>query len=302
MGTRFASQKEKAGVFFALGAFGFWGFLPIYFKTIQHVSPLEILCHRIVWSVPITALLIFLLRGWKELGHAVSARTVVGTLFLSALLVGTNWLIFIYAVSTDRIVEASLGYFINPLVNVLLGVVLLRERLRRWQAIAVVLAALGTLNQTIQQDGLPWISLALAFTFGFYGLLRKTVSIESVNGLFFETSLLTPFALGYLLYRGINGVGAFGAVDWQTTTLLSFAGFITSVPLVCFTSATRRLHYSTIGLLQYLAPSLQFLIGVFYYGDPFTATHMVTFAFIWSGLAIFVAGTLSAAREVEARS
>lgn len=286
------SQKQKIGVFFALAAFGFWGLVPIYFKAVQHVPPLNVLCHRVVWSVPFTAALITVGRQWKSLREALGVSRVLGTLFLSATLVAFNWFVFIYAITTNRVIHASLGYFINPLVNVLLGMVFLRERLDRWQTLAVLLAATGTLNLTIRQGRLPWISLALAFSFGFYGLLRKTVRIESLNGLFVETSLLFPFAFAYLAFAAWKGVGAFGVVNWHTTLLLALAGAVTSVPLVWFTSAARKLRYSTIGLLQYLAPSLQFTLAVFLYKEPFTVAHQVTFGFIWMGLAIFMADSL----------
>jgi chloramphenicol-sensitive protein RarD len=274
-------------VLFALAAFGFWGIVPVYFKAVQHVAPFEILCHRVVWSVPFTALLITLSRDWRVLLKAVITRKVLGTLFLSATLVATNWFIFIYAILTDRLLQASLGYFINPLVNVLLGIMFLRERLRSLQILAVFLAAAGTFNLTVNYGMLPWISLALAFSFGFYGLLRKTVLIESVNGLFVETSLLFPFAVVYLLFQAVKGVGAFGVIDWQTTTLLGLAGLVTSLPLVWFTSAARRLKYSTLGLVQYIAPSLQFLLAVLCYHEPFTRVYLLTFGCIWAGLAIF---------------
>lgn len=286
------SQKQKIGVFFALAAFGFWGLVPIYFKAVQHVPPLNILCHRVVWSVPFTAALITIGRQWGSLREALGVSRVLGTLFLSATLVAFNWFVFIYAITTNRVIHASLGYFINPLVNVLLGMVFLRERLGRWQTLAVLLAAAGTLNLTIGQGQLPWISLALAFSFGFYGLLRKTVRIESLNGLFVETSLLFPFAFAYLAFAAWKGVGAFGTVNWQTTLLLALAGAITSAPLVWFTSAARKLRYSTIGLLQYVAPSLQFTLAVYLYKEPFTVAHQVTFGFIWTGLAIFMADSL----------
>ena len=263
----------------------------MYFKLIGQVYPMEVLGHRIVWSVPFLALLIVLERQGHVLREILSDPKVVATLFLTALLVGGNWFIFIYAVLTDRILDASLGYFINPLMNVLLGAVFLKERLRRGQGLAVFLAGIGTLVMTVHQGGLPWISLVLPFSFGFYGLLRKTVPVDSVKGLFIETALLFPVAFIYLVYREMNGVGSFVNVDWQTTLLLSLAGVITSGPLICFTKAARRLRYGTLGLLQYLAPTLQFFLGVFCYDEPFTAAHTITFCFIWGGLGLFTADT-----------
>jgi chloramphenicol-sensitive protein RarD len=183
-----------------------------------------------------------------------------------------------------------------------LGIVFLRERLRPWQVLAVFLAAAGTFNLMVNYGMLPWISLTLAFSFGFYGLIRKTVLIESVNGLFIETSLLCPFAVVYLLYRAVKGIGAFGVIDWQTTTLLLLAGLVTSLPLVWFTSAARRLQYTTIGIVQYLAPSLQFLLAVLYYHEPFTSVYLITFAFIWAGLAIFIVDSLFLQRRNPIRS
>ena len=282
------SREQKLGVSCALAAYGFWGMVPIYFKSIGHVSPLEILSHRVIWSVPLTAVLIALAHDWLGLRRALASKEVWRTLLVTALLVTINWLIFIYAVNTDRILQASLGYYINPLVNVLLGVVFLRERLRPLQVVAVLFAAAGTANITIQFGRFPWIALVLAFSFGTYGLLRKTVRIEAVNGLFVETALVCPIALGYLIYLGIKGGLAFGNVDHQTTWLLFLAGAVTAFPLVWFTSAARRLRYSTMGLLQYLAPSLMFLLAVFRYGEPFTLINFITFGCIWTGLAIFV--------------
>jgi chloramphenicol-sensitive protein RarD len=207
---------------------------------------------------------------------------------MSASLVACNWFVFIYAVATDQVLEASLGYFINPLVNVLLGMVFLRERLRPWQGVAVLLAAAGTLVLTVSYGRVPWIALVLAFSFGVYGLVRKTVRIESLNGLFVETTLLSPVALGYLLLVGLQGQGRFLAGDAGTSGLLVLAGAITALPLVWFTSGARRLTYTTVGLLQYLAPTLQFLLAVAVYGEPFTMVHLLTFTLIWAGLSIFM--------------
>jgi chloramphenicol-sensitive protein RarD len=286
------AQSPKIGIIYALAAFGFWGFVPIYFKAVREVPPIEVLAHRIVWSVPLIALLITLSGNWKNLREALPFRRVLGTLFLSSVLVMANWFVFIYAISTDRVLQASLGYFINPLVNVILGVIFLRERLGLWQAMAVLLAAIGTLNLVLRLDEIPWISLFLAFSFGFYGLLRKTVQIEALNGLFVETGILCPFAAAYLLLLAKRHTGSFGTSDWAMTTLLFLAGAVTTLPLLWFTSATRRLRYTTIGLFQYLAPSLNFYLAVFYYNEPFTTAHFLTFSCIWTGLAIFVTDSL----------
>ncbi len=283
-----ASREQKLGVSGALAAYSFWGLVPVYFKAVGHVSPLEILSHRVVWSVPLTAFLIALARDWSGLRRSLAAAGVWRILLVTALLVTTNWLVFIYAVNTDRLLQASLGYYINPLVNVLLGVVFLGERLRPLQVLAVLFAAAGTANITFQFGRFPWIAMVLAFSFGIYGLLRKTVRIEAVHGLFVETTLISPFALGYLIGQGTTGGLAFGTMDFKTTGLLLLAGAVTTFPLVWFTSAARRLRYSTMGLLQYLAPSLMFILAVFRYGESFSLINLITFGCIWSGLAIFV--------------
>jgi len=282
------SRGRRVGVLYGLAAFGFWGLVPIYFKAVAHVPPLEILAHRVVWSVVLTAALLSLGRGWRGLQAAAASPRLLGILFMSAALVSCNWFVFIYAVATDQVLEASLGYFINPLVNVLLGMVFLRERLRPWQGVAVLLAAAGTIVLTVSYGRLPWIALVLAFSFGVYGLVRKTVRIESLNGLFVETTLLSPVALGYLVFLGLQGHGRFLAGDVRTSLLLVLAGAVTALPLVWFTSGARRLTYTTVGLLQYLAPTLQFLLAVLVYGELFTGVHLLTFTLIWAGLSIFM--------------
>ncbi len=286
-GSPEAENGQKKGLLYALAAFGFWGLVAVYFKALQHVPSMEVLAHRVFWSVPLTALLLSYSHGWSSLRTSLRSPRVLKTLFLSASLVLVNWFVFIYAIQTGRVVEASLGYYINPLVNVLLGTVFLGERLRRTQLVAVALAALGTLNMLILQGTLPWIALILASSFGLYGLLRKTVAVEPVGGLFVETALMTPLAVGYLVFLGIRTEICFGLVDTATTVLLAMTGAVTAFPLVWFTHAARRLKLSTLGLIQYLAPTLQFLLGVLAYGEPFGWTHLITFCCIWAGVGIF---------------
>lgn len=284
-------KKQKEGLFYALAAFGFWGLVAVYFKALQHVPSIEVLAHRVFWSIPVTAFLLCIGRGWGRLRVSLGYPKVLKTLFFSASLVLINWFVFIYAIQTGRVVEASLGYYINPLVNVLLGTIFLRERLRRTQAAAVALAAAGTLNLLIFQGTLPWIALVLAFSFGLYGLLRKTVAMEPVAGLFVEAVLMAPLALGYLIFLGIRTQICFGLVDATTTFLLAMAGAVTAFPLVWFTHAARRLQLSTLGLIQYLAPTLQFFLGVIAYGEPFGWAQLITFCCIWVGVGIFAAET-----------
>jgi chloramphenicol-sensitive protein RarD len=284
----FSPRDQKNGVIYALSAFTVWGLVPIYFKAIQQATPFEILCHRVAWTVPLTALLVTWSRDWKTLKTALSDKKVLITLFCTSGLIASNWFVFIYSVNTGHVLQASLGYYISPLVNVVMGVIFLRERLRPMQILAVLLALAGTFNLTVTYGVFPWISLYLAFTFGTYGLLRKTVAIEAVNGLFIETTLLLPFALGYLLFLGGKGELVFGVAGWGISTLIALSGAVTTVPLIWFTVAARRLRLMTLGLFQYIAPSLGFLLAVFLYHEPFTYAHLVTFVLIWTGLAIFM--------------
>lgn len=269
----------------ALAAYLSWGALPIYYKALHWVPPFELLAHRVVWSMVFLALLVTFQRRWRELGPAVSGRRLApylaSTIFLSA-----NWLIFIWAVNSGRILEASLGYFINPLVNVLFGVTLLRERLTWRQGVAVVLAGLGVFALVVRAGVFPWVSIVLAFSFGSYGLVRKKAAMDAVVGLFIETALLTPLSLLYLVLLAARGQGSFGA-SAATTALLTAAGAFTAVPLIWFALGVRSLRLSTMGLLQYIAPTGQFLLAVGLYREPFTGAHAVAFGFIWASLALY---------------
>ncbi len=287
---------------YALAAFIFWGLTPIYFKAVDQVPPLELLAHRVVWSVPLIALLITMGRQWGELRRALAAPKVWLVLGITTCLISNNWFVFIYAMVSGQVLAASLGYFINPLVNVVLGMVFLKERLRPWQAAAVLLAAAGTLNLALGYGQLPWISLTLAVSFSAYGLLRKTVPIESLNGLFVETGFLLPPALAYLLWLAVAGQGAFVSDGLEISGLLFLSGAVTALPLIWFTSAARRLPYTTLGLFQYLGPSLQFCLAVFVYKEPFTVSHLITFGCIWVGLAVYMTDSFRAQRRAKPSS
>ncbi len=294
-----SAKRQREGFLYALAAFGFWGLVAVYFKALQHVPAMEVLAHRVFWSIPVTAILLCVTHSWGRLRASLRSPKVLKTLFLSSSLVLVNWFVFIYAIHSGRVVEASLGYYINPLVNVLLGTVFLKERLRRTQAAAVGLAAIGTLNLVVLQGTVPWIAFVLAFSFGLYGLLRKTVAIEPVEGLFVETVLMGPLALLYLVLLGIRTEICFALVDSMTTFLLAMAGAVTAFPLVWFTHAARRLQLSSLGLMQYLAPTLQFLLGVFVYGEPFGWAHLLTFCCIWGGVGIFAAEAWVSSRSLK---
>ena len=280
----------------ALAAFGFWGVIPVYIKAVAHVPAPELLAHRTFWSVILLLVLIALGQRWTAMRGALAQRRIWLLLAASTSLLALNWLVFIWAITEGRVLETSLGYYINPLVNVLLGVLVLRERLNPWQGLAVALAAIGVLNLTLQLGSFPWVSLTLAASFGIYGLIRKTIRLNSIEGLFVETAMIAPLAIGYLIYLGFTGTGAFGGHDRATDILLVLSGVVTAVPLLAFASAARRLQYTTVGFFQYIAPTGHFLLAVFVYDEVFTNAHLVTFALIWTALAIFTAQSLYALR------
>ena len=279
--------NRRAGLMLGVGAYLMWGILPIYFKAIDHVSALEIVAHRILWSLVFLALLASLWSKWPGIRAAVSTPRILATLLLTAILIGANWVIWIYAVVSGHVLEGSLGYYLNPLVNVLFGVFLLKEKLTRAQVFAVFLAACGVAIMALGAGGAIWISLSLALSFATYGFLRKVAPVDSIEGLTVETALLTPIALGWILFLQRTGEGALLAGDATTDMLLVAGGIITAVPLLLFTAAARRLPYSMLGFLQYIAPSLQFALAVLVYGERFTLAHAVCFGAIWTALAIF---------------
>jgi chloramphenicol-sensitive protein RarD len=278
--------SARAGTAAAMAAFVIWGLFPLYWKLLSAVPAFEVVAHRTAWGLVSVAVWVTLRGRWGDARAVASRPGTILRLGGSAVLIGLNWLLYVWAVIHDHVVEASLGYFVNPLVNVLLGVLVLRERLGRAEWIAVALAAAGVAVMTAWHGRLPWIALTLAVSFGLYGLARKTVGADAVVGLLWETALLAPLAAGYLVVLGWRGSGAFGPYDPGTSSLLVLAGAVTAVPLVLFALGARALPLSTVGLLQYLSPSLQFLLAVFAFREPFTPAHAATFAFIWTALAI----------------
>jgi chloramphenicol-sensitive protein RarD len=246
-------------------------------------------------------LLLFIQRRWKEARGVLQSRNVRVFLVTGSLL-AVNWLTYIWAVNTNQIVETSLGYFINPLLNVCLGMVFLRERLHRWQLLSVVLALAGVLFLTLRYGRIPWIALTLAFTFGFYGLLRKTARAESMVGLLCETGIVTPIALTYLIIVGLRGAGTFGFQSLETDVLLAGAGVVTAVPLLLFAHGARRIQYSTVGFLQYIAPTGQLLVGVLLYKEPFTRAHGVSFGLVWLAIVIYATSSVMIYRNQMARA
>jgi chloramphenicol-sensitive protein RarD len=287
-------DERARGLGYALAAYLAWGMLPLYFKALRAVPAVEVLAHRVVWSLVLLSALLAA-RGGKAAFRAAFRRDRLPILAVTTCLIATNWLVYIWAVQTGRVLEASLGYFVNPLVNVLLGVLFLGETLSRGQRIAVALAAAGVGVLVVRAGTFPWLSLVLALSFGLYGLLRKRAGLDAVGGLLAETALLAPPALVLLGVRAASGAGAFGG-EAGTSLLLAAAGPITALPLVWFTLAVHRLRLSTVGLVQYLAPTCQFLLAVLLYREPFGAAHAAAFAFIWASLALYSWDALARAR------
>jgi len=288
-------DAATAGLVFGLGAYLVWGLLPAFLKTLGHVPATEILAHRVLWSLGLMLILISAVGRWPQVAAVLRSPRLVATLAGTALLIGVNWLIYIWAVNSAHVLETSLGYFINPLLNVALGVAVLGERLGRVQVAAVLLATAGVAYLTVAQGSLPWVSLALAASFGLYGLLRKIAPVDPLTGLFAETLLMAPFAALYISYAQLSGAGSFGT-DGSTSLLLAASGALTAAPLLLFAAAAKRLRYSTLGLLQYLAPTLQFLLAVLAFGEPLSPAHLVAFALIWTGLALYAGDTLRGER------
>jgi chloramphenicol-sensitive protein RarD len=284
------SERESTGPLghlSAAAAFLSWGLLAIYWKALGHVPAFEILCHRMLWSCVFTALVLTVWRRWGELVTAIRDRRTFLFMCLGSLLIAGNWLTYIWAVNADRVLETSLGYYIVPMANAVLGWVVLKDRPRNLQFAAIILAAAGVANLLVFYGGLPWPALVLAFSFSTYGLIRKISSVGPVPGLFFETLVTGVPAAGYLLFLGARGQGAMGAADPSTDLLLLAAGPLTTMPLVFFVFGARRIRMVTLGFYQYIAPTCFFLLGVFVYGEPFTGAHLATFLLIWAGIALY---------------
>ncbi len=290
-----ASETRRKGFFLGLAAYGFWGVLPIYFKQIPHVPPVDIVAHRILWSIPLLALLLIATRQLPALKAVARHPQTLGLLAITAVLIAINWLLYIYAIVNGHILAGSLGYYLNPLANVVLGRFVLKERLAWLQWAAVALAAVGISALAIGALDQLWISLGLCVSFATYGLLRKVAPVNSAVGLTVETGMLLPFALVWLFWGVAHGQPSFGANTHDTLLLLA-AGLVSTVPLLLFTAAARALPYSTLGMLQFIAPTLQFLLAVGVYGEAFTTAHAIAFGAIWTALIIYVSVLLRQSR------
>ncbi len=280
-------MMDKRGVLSVTGAYLLWGFLPIFWKSVQVVPAFELLCHRIAWSFVFVVLLLIGRKEWEWLRQARKNPKVLITFLVTAGLLAFNWFTFVWAINAGHIVDASLGYFINPLFSVLLGLLFLKERLRPWQWVAITIAAGGVIFLTLGYGAFPWIAFALAISFGFYGLLRKTAALGSLEGLALETTILFLPALAYLVYVELVGTGSFGHAGATINILLAFTGVVTALPLIWFAYGARRVTLATVGILQYIAPTFQFLLGVLVYGEEFTDTRVIGFSVIWTALLIY---------------
>lgn len=294
--SREQQKTYKSGLIYALLSYSIWGIFPLYWKLLLHVPPQQILAHRIVWSLIFLMIILAWRRDKVFLKYLFSPRTL-GILILTASLIGGNWFAYIYAVNSNHIVDASLGYYINPIVNVLLGLIFLKERLTKIQVIAVAFAFAGVAYLTFHYGRIPILSLFLAFSFGLYGLLRKKANLQSMPGLMVETLLLAPVALWYLWHMNLFGAGAFGHYSTLTNVLLMLGGPVTAIPLFWFGIAATRIPLSTLGFIQYLSPTLQLLIGILIFREPFSPAYMISFGLVWTGLGIYSYSVIKGIRQ-----
>lgn len=280
-------NQHELGVLTAVSAYILWGILPLYWKLLDHVPAVEVLAHRFIWSLAFMMVILLCLRRFRGVAREIrqtfsNRRSAIG-IFLAAVLICLNWFVFILTVNSDRVIEASLGYYINPLVNVMLATIFLKERLSLWELLSFFLAMTGVLMMTMHYGRMPWAAILLALTFGFYGLMKKTVPVGEWAGLTIETLLIAPFALVFVLWQN----SAFIVAGASTTLLLMGAGAATAIPLLLFAAGTRRISFSLVGFLQYIAPTIMLILGVFLFQEPFSHVQLFSFAFIWTGLAIF---------------
>lgn len=282
----------RKGIIYAAACYSAWGLFPIYFKSLHAIPSVEILLHRMIWALVFLALVLCVRKQWTWFTSVLRQPKLIAGFAASALLLSANWFLYIWAINNDRIVDASLGYFMTPLVSVFLGYILLKERLRTIQWFAIACAGFGVMWLSLQTGHPPWIALILASTFGMYGLLRKTASLGALEGLSLETMMLFPFALAYLIYLLMHDQSAFAQATTQTQLLLIAAGPITAIPLLLFAAAARRIPLATLGLMQYISPTIQLLIGVWLYHEQFSHERLLGFLGIWMGLLIYSADSL----------
>jgi chloramphenicol-sensitive protein RarD len=285
--SRETSDESRAGFFFALSAYLIWGFLALFWKATSHIDPIEVTVHRAVWSLPFAGMVLWLMGRTSDILPTLKNPKSLGILLICSIMISVNWAIFVWAISVDRTIETALAYYINPLLSIALGAVVLGERFNQLQFFAIVLAFIAVLILTFLGGAFPWISLSLAGTFAAYGLLRKTVDVGPTQGFFVEILLLFPFALGYLLWLGSTGSTHFMANHWSDNVLLMMTGPATSIPLILYANGAKRLRLATIGMMQYIAPTMIFLIGLFVFGEAVGQWQWVAFGLIWCALFVY---------------
>jgi chloramphenicol-sensitive protein RarD len=290
-------DDNAIGIWYGIVAYSLWGVLPLYWKLLIAVPPLQILAHRIIWSFIFMILVVFVTRGGKAITAVLADKRRLFFMFLCGFVISVNWFTYIYAVNTNHVIEASMGYFINPLVVVLLGVTVLKEKLSRWQLIALILAAVGVLIITTQYGRVPWIAIFLATTFAAYGLIKKMAKVDSITGLTLETFIVMPIALLYLLSLEVQGSGAMGTASPAIRLILAGAGIVTAIPLILFARGVEKTTFSMMGFLQYIAPTLTLLLGIFVFREHFSTIHLVSFCFIWAALLIFTLANVGLLKE-----
>ena len=296
------SSDLSLGLFYGITAYVAWGLLPVYWKLLDEAPPIEILAHRMLWSFILNISIVVYTKKWDEFIDAVKDWKKFRPIIASALIITANWFTYIWAVNSNHIIEASLGYYINPLIVVLLGMIVFKERSDKSQYIALILATCGVIVVTAEYGRIPYVALTLAITFALYGLFKKISGVESSVSLAVETALIAPIALGYIFYRQINGIGIVGKVSPITTILLFCAGFATALPLLWFSKAAKRLDLSTLGFLQFISPTISLLLGVLIYGERFTKTHLISFSLIWIGLLIYSISLASSTKKSKKQS
>ncbi len=290
--TPLRRSAAVVGTLSALGALLIWALFPAFFKLLSAVPPIEILAYRIVWSLVFGGVVLVGLGRLGDAARALRSPRLVATLTASALVLSLNWGVFLWAVANDHVLDSSLGYFMSPLGSVLLAVVVLKERLRRAQWVAVGLAGVGVAYEVVGLGGVPWVALTLAMSWACYGLVRKTAAVDSLAGLVVETLLMTPLALGYLVLLAAQGGGAFGSRALSLDLLLALSGVVTAIPLILFVAGAKRIRLTTLGLLQYVVPTGHFLLAVFAFGEPFAVDRLISFAWIWGGLVVYSADAM----------
>lgn len=281
------NRDSLNGFLFALSAYLLWGFLPLYMKALAHISPAEVIAHRILWSIPVAGLLLIILKRTDELKKAMRNPRMLGMAAVTATLISVNWGIYVWAIGTGHALDTALGYFINPLFSILLGAVILKEKLKKTQIAALSLVVIAVVILTVEAGRLPVVALALTFSWGFYAFFRKTLPIGPNQGFLLEVLLLSPIAFGYLVYLNLQGGGHFMMGSTTDTVLLASAGLVTAVPLILYANGAKLLRLSTIGIMQYIAPSMIFITAVFVFNEPFSVAKAVAFPLIWSALVIY---------------